>query len=173
MNTPVATDPTSSAQPLAQQRSSRPRWAMPAAAVAAILGLGAVGVSVLNGDDAAPTASEALVLTAGPDTSLAGGSCPVLEPAMLSINTVAYKGTVTSIDGSTVELTVDDAYVGTDAETAQLNAPEGMEALTGGVAWEVGGEYLVAAIDGSVQYCAQSGPVSPELQAIYDEAFGS
>lgn len=170
MNTPLTTE----APHAERRRAPRPQWAMPAAAVAAIVGLGAVGFAVLNdgdeSDTATPAAGDVLALDTGVEDLLA--SCPVLDATILAFNPVAFKGTVTSVDGSTVELSIDEAYAGTDAQMATLNAPEDMEALIGGVAWEVGGEYLIAAADGVVQYCSQSGPASPELQALYDEAFG-
>jgi hypothetical protein len=39
------------------------------------------------------------------------------------------------------------------------------------VIFEDGGHYLISAVDGEVRSCGLSGEVSPELQAIYDEAF--
>ncbi len=66
---------------------------------------------------------------------------------------------------------VDEAYRGVDAGAVTLVAPEGLEALIGGVAWQVGRPYLVSASDGVVHYCGQTGPATTELQAIYDAAF--
>jgi hypothetical protein len=43
--------------------------------------------------------------------------------------------------------------------------------LIGSVAFEVGQQYFVTAFDGVVNYCGFSGPVTPELQAIFDQAF--
>ncbi len=57
------------------------------------------------------------------------------------------------------------------AGAVTLIAPEGLEALIGGVAWEVGRSYIVSASDGVVHYCGQTGPATPELQTIYDAAF--
>ena len=50
-------------------------------------------------------------------------------------------------------------------------APEGLEALIGGVTFEPGQQYLITATDGVVNYCGFSGPATPELQALFDQAF--
>ena len=52
-------------------------------------------------------------------------------------------------------------------------ATENETALLGSVVFEDGGHYLISAGDGEVRSCGLSGEVSPELQAIYDEAFPS
>lgn len=116
-------------------------------------------------------------------------SCMRVEPTIIAQSQIAFRGTVVSAEAGVVELTVDDAYVGIDAESVILSAPEGLEALIGGVAWEVGEAYLVSASSGpgvpselggtptegsgTVNYCGQTGPATGELQALYDEAFAS
>ena len=57
------------------------------------------------------------------------------------------------------------------AQMATLVAPEGMEALIGGVTFEPGQQYLISATEGVVNYCGLSGPATPELQALFDQAF--
>ena len=76
-----------------------------------------------------------------------------------------------SIDGDVVTLTVDEWYQGGDADVVTITAPLGMEALIGGIAFEPGQPYLVSAYDGVVSYCGMSGPATPELQQMYDDAF--
>lgn len=166
----------------------RPLWRIAgvAAAVVAI----AVGVAVVatgNGDDegelaittTAPTAPAAtepgkvkvLDLSAPAEDLMA--MCAVLDPTVLSQAPIAFKGTVTMAENGIVQLTIDEAYKGTDAGAATLSAPEGMEALIGGVEWVVGEQYLVSAYDGVVSYCGQTGPATPELQALFDQAFAA
>jgi hypothetical protein len=183
MSTPVTdTAPIAPTPP----HDRRPWW-LGAAAAAAIIGVVAVGAAVLTRDDGgtdvanpvttpaatpvvtAPGKATVLELSAGVDDALA--SCMVLEPSILVGNEVAFRGTVTSADGGVVQLTVDQAYRGVDAQVVTLSSPEGLEALIGGVEWEVGQPYLVSAFAGVVNYCGQSGPATPELQAIYDAAF--
>jgi hypothetical protein len=175
----------------------RPLWRIAgvAAAVVAI----AVGVAVVangNGDDEgelaitpttptapatdpAPTSpapiepSKVKVLDLSAPAEDMMAMCAVLDPTVLSQAPIAFKGTVTMAENGLVQLTIDEAYKGTDAGAATLSAPEGMEALIGGVAWEIGQQYLVTAYDGVVSYCGQTGPATPELQALFDEAFAA
>jgi hypothetical protein len=46
-----------------------------------------------------------------------------------------------------------------------------MEALIGGIPFEVGGQYLVTAYDGNVNYCGFTGESTPELKDAFEEAF--
>jgi hypothetical protein len=162
-----------------------------AAAVVAIVALGAVVASRDDDGDDIATPVTATPSTGAPDvTSIATtlpdtptvlelqtgtedllASCAVIDASIVAQAPVAFKGTVTSADGDVVQLTVDEAYAGVTEQAVTLTAPEGMEALIGGVAWEVGQTYLVTAYDGVVSYCGQTGPATPELQAIFDQAF--
>jgi len=54
-----------------------------------------------------------------------------------------------------------------------LNAPQGLEALIGGIPFESGEQYLITAYDGQVNYCGFSGPSTPEFRASFVEAFGA
>ncbi len=187
MNTPLDTRPAPTA-PSPRGRRSTPALILGGCAAAVLAAL--VGVAVIGGDDTpdvaiAPTTIALPVtsapatpppgkltvmeLSAGFDDSLA--SCLALDPSIVAQAPIAFKGTVTIVDGDVVQLIVDQSYVGVDVGAVTLTAAEGMEALIGGVAWEVGQQYLVSAYDGVVAYCGQSGPASPELQAIYDAAF--
>lgn len=153
------------------------RWAMLAGAAAAVAVLAVGAIAMTGGDEpevadptiAQPDESGVLELSSGVDDAMA--SCLRVDATVIAQNTIAFKGTVTAVDADVVRLTVDDAYAGVDEQAVTLIAPEGMEALTGSVAWEVGAQYLVSAWDGTVNYCGQTGPATPELQAIYDEAF--
>ena len=94
--------------------------------------------------------------------------CIQISPELLADMQVAFKGTVQTSENGIVTLTIDQAYKGTDAQVATLVAPEGMEALIGGVTFEPGQQYLITATDGVVNYCGFSGPATPELQALFD-----
>jgi hypothetical protein len=180
MNTPLSEVEPSELQPRAARR-----WMAISGVAAAAVAAVAIGVVAFDdGDDspqvADPTESTddqqepdeltVLELSTGEDNAIA--SCIALDPAIIAQSQVAFKGTVRAADAGVVQLTVDDAYVGVDAQAVTLSAPDGMQALIGGVEWEVGGEYLVTAWDGVVNYCGQTGPATPELQAMFDEAFG-
>jgi hypothetical protein len=118
-----------------------------------------------------PVKAKVLELSAPVEDMMA--MCAVLDPTVLSQAPIAFKGTVTMAENGVVQLTIDEAYKGTDAQAATLSAPEGMEALIGGVEWVVGEQYLVSAYDGVVSYCGQTGPATPELQALFDQAFAA
>jgi len=166
----MQTDPT----PVADRPRTRGRrtpWLV--AAAAALVVVAAVGAaSSLGGDDDAPAASGPAVRL-----SLAGGdamaSCMPVSADLLADMPVAFAGTATRVEGETVTLAVDEWFAGGDAGTVVLELASGMEALIDGFAMAEGEDYLVSATGGNVNLCGFSGPATPELWAIYDEAFGS
>lgn len=151
----------------------RRTWTIAVAAVAALV-LAIAGSLALTGDGEPVTTiagGPALELNAGADDPMA--MCIVFSAEELERTAeIAFGGTVTSVDGSRVTLTVDSWFRGGDEPSSVvLNAPQGMEALIGGIPFEVGGQYLISARDGNVNYCGFSGPATPELQSAFDEAF--
>ncbi|REK13114.1 MAG: hypothetical protein DWQ40_10345 [Actinobacteria bacterium] len=134
--------------------------------IAAVLALVIGGYAVFGGGTAT---GEPMELTLGGD---AFASCLAPEAEHLRNVPVAFAGIATSVEGETVVLSVDEWYAGGDSATVELFAPEGLEALIGGIDFEVGSEYLISAENGTVNYCGLSGEATPELQAMYDEAFG-
>lgn len=185
MNTPLSSD----TQPTTTQ-TNRPWW-ISAGVAAAVIAVVAIGVAALNRNDDEPTIAEpsvtesdssdssatsepagklkVLELSAGSEDVMA--SCLRLDPAMVAMSQVAFRGTGASVEGEIVTLTIDHWYVGGDAQVATLVAPAGMQALIGGIAFEPGKSYIVAAYDGVVSYCGLTGEATPELEAIYAEAF--
>jgi hypothetical protein len=155
----------------AGSESIRPAWYLVGAAAVAMVAFGAV--TLLGGgstpDVAATPDGEAVELTVGAEDTLA--SCMALTPELVRDVPLAFAGTVTAVDGDRATLTVDEWFVGGDAATVSLLAPSGFEALIGGIDFEEGKSYLVSAYDGVVNYCGFSGEETPELRAIYDEAF--
>ena len=183
MNTPlIETEP---AQQSAPPHKRKP-WAwqtLVAAAAVVALGLGAIAATGAFGDDTPddiasgpattparpPGKLKVLELDAGTDDVMA--MCMQISPELIADTQVAFKGTVQTSENGIVTLTIDQPYKGTDAQMATLVAPEGMEALIGGVTFEPGQQYLITATDGVVNYCGLSGPATPELQALFDQAF--
>lgn len=160
--------------------AGRKRWtlgALAAAAVAALAIAGAAVGGVFDGGepnlaDPPPTAEKPTVLElSGGETDPMMMSCLALDPSIIAQSPVAFRGTVDTVIGDTVTLTVDRWYQGGDAQVVTITAPLGMEALIGGIAFEPGQVYLVSAYDGVVSYCGMSGPATPELQQMYDQAF--
>jgi hypothetical protein len=149
----------------------RRRWpALAAAAAVAVAGV--AGAVALTGDDDEPSAEPIALSVAADDITQ---MCIEVTPETLGDPGVelAFKGTVTALDGDQATLAVDTWYRGGPADEVILTGPaETDTALLGAVPLEDGESYLISAADGAVRSCGQSGPVSPELQAIYDEAFG-
>jgi hypothetical protein len=165
MTTPNVEQPGSSGTP-----NKRPWIAAVATAAVVIVAIGAVGLLSRDGGD--PVA-------AGPPLELnAGGEDPMAMCIQFSVEElakaqVAFEGTVSSVDGDAVTLDVDTWFTGGDAAQVVLNAPQGLEALIDGFAFEEGAQYLITAYDGNVNYCGFSAKSTPEMRAAFEEAFGS
>jgi hypothetical protein len=185
MHSGVPTEPTTSgsSQELLEKIMSTPlkekveptpaprrTWTIAIAAVAALVIAVAGGLALTGDDDAPVAAGPPLELTAGGEDIMA--SCIAFSPEALDdVAELAFAGTVTAVDGDVVTLTVDEWYRGGDAGEVVLNAPQGMEALIGGIPFAVGDAYLVSAQGGSVNYCGFSGAATPELRAGFEAAF--
>lgn len=138
------------------------------AAVALTLAVVVVGMIALNqgSSDTAP-----LELSAG-DGGTTTASCIAFSTEELArVGEIAFEGTVTSAEGAVVTLSVDRWFKGGEAAEVVLNAPQGMEALIGGIPFEVGEQYLITAQNGTVNYCGFSGPSTPEYRAAFETAF--
>jgi hypothetical protein len=116
------------------------------------------------------TSAPPLELALGPDDGLA--SCLAFDVEILAGMPVAFEGTVTGIEGETVSLAVDDWYKGGEATQVNLISSGGSLALIGGIDFELAGQYLITASDGTVNACGFSSVASPEMRAAFDEAFG-
>ena len=149
----------------------RKRWTLAIAAVTAlVVAIGGV-IALGGGDNPAPVAAEPMVLTAPAEDAMA--SCIVFSTEELArVAEIAFEGTVTSVEGATVTLAVDQWFKGGDAGEVVLNAPQGMEALIGGIPFSEGEQYLISAQNGTVNYCGFSGPATPEYRAAFQQAFG-
>lgn len=117
------------------------------------------------------TAEDTLELTA--DGSMAG-KCAMPNAQTLAGFDTAFAGTVTSLDDTTATLSVDQWYAGgDDASTVTVSAPsQDLQDLLMAVDFEVGTSYLVSADGERVTLCGFTAETSPELEALYAEAFG-
>lgn len=149
-----------------EKPANRRTWVIGVAAVAALVLAVAAGLNL-----AGEGGGEPLALNAPADDPMA--ICIAFSPEQLAATAeLAFEGTVTAVDGDTVTLSVDQWYLGgDDATEVVLNAPQGMEALIGGIPFEVGSQYLISAQDGTVNYCGFSGPATPELRSGFEAAF--
>lgn len=164
----VMSTPTKERQ---SQTEPRRTWTVAVAAVAALVLAVAAGIGLSNEQGSPSIRDEApIALDAGGEDITA--SCIAFSAEELErVAEIAFAGTVTEIEANTVTLDVDTWFRGGDASTVVLNAPQGMEALIGGIPFAVGGEYLISAQDGTVNYCGFSGESTPELRAGFEEAF--
>jgi hypothetical protein len=116
-------------------------------------------------------AGEVVLLEAPPDAG--AGRCMAPSADVLAEADVAFSGTVRSIEHGLVDVEVDDWYRGDGGDVAQVRAQSGqMQALIGAVAFEEGGRFLVAGIDGELMVCGLSAAYDEQLAGLYDEAFG-
>jgi hypothetical protein len=93
----------------------------------------------------------------------------------LATQTTAFEGTVTSLQEGTATLEVDRWLAGGESEQVTVAAPDDdLRALLSAVEFEVGKTYLVSAHErGQVTLCGFTAEKSPELEAMYTEAFAS
>lgn len=117
------------------------------------------------------TAEERVELNA--PAAAASGRCMAPSAEVLGQASVAFDGTVSEMDGSQVTLDVGRWYAGEAGETVTVIAPsEDMQALIGAVAFELGGRFLAAGDgDDTLMVCGMSAAYTPELEALYAEAF--
>ncbi|WP_316316845.1 hypothetical protein, partial [Clavibacter michiganensis] len=100
----------------------------------------------------------------------APSACATVSVDGLRANDTAFEGTVTGIDGDTVTLSVTKIYAGTPGTTQQLTQIS--DDTTGSdTLFTTGKTYLVALSDGTVAGCGETGPSTPQLQALYAGAF--
>ena len=135
-----------------------------------LAGGGAAYLSTTGSPDAPAGGGQlALALPAGDPLSQ---SCLAVSPDAVTALPVAFAGTATAVTDGEVRLEVDRWYRGGDAATVVLTAPAGdAPALIGATDFQQGEQYLVSADQGTVSVCGLTGPASPELQAVYDQAF--
>jgi hypothetical protein len=165
---------------------NRLTWLVAAAAAAMIAGVGGVAISGLGNDKAPPSAGhqttspggtelDASAPLAGQTTVLGVGAkqdkCAVATPEILAQYSLAFQGTVTSIEGDTVTLDTTEVLNGEVGETVEVTAPQSaFDAMIGMVSFEVGESYLVAAYDGQLSMC-YSGPATGSLRSPFEKAF--
>lgn len=167
-------------EPRTGTRGRNPLTWLVAAAAAVVIG--GVGIFALtNGpgateEDAPPLADgdDQVVITQLRAPAAAGfGRCMVPTAEVLANQETAFAGTVDEITDGTVTLTPTTYYAGEQADKVEVAAstPE-MTALIGAVDFKVGETYLVSANGGQVTVCGFSGAATPQLQRLYDDAFG-
>ena len=158
-------------------RSSRSRWLLAAAAVAAIAAGGTVVGLAVGNDSSSTSRGPATVKTLalpGPARPGIGNTCIRFTVDILREKPVAFDGTVSAVTDHDVLLTVNHWYKGGTADEVRLSSAQSLRvALEGTVDFTVGGRYLVTATDGTVNYCGYTAEWSADLAKAFQEAFGS
>lgn len=150
-------------------QTPRRTWIGIAAVTALVLAVG--GALVFGGDDGTPSASAPPLELDAPTEDIMA-ICMAFSPEELANGAeIAFEGTVTAVEGDTVTLSVDEWFRGGDQSEVVLHAPQGMEALIGGIPFESGQQYLISAQQGTVNYCGFSGPSTPEFRTAFETAF--
>lgn len=115
------------------------------------------------------TSSEPLALTADGSTA---GKCAMPSAEVLSTFDTAFEGTVTSVEDGTATLEVGQWYAGGEASTVTVEAPSrSLDDLLMAVDLQEGQTYLVSADGDRVTLCGFTAETTPELEAMYAEAF--
>lgn len=153
--------------PSAPPGTARRPWIAIAAAAAGVAAAAAIAVPLALGGS--PTV-EPLALPEGGGP--ASGSCLAVTADALLDQEQAFAARVLTVEGDTVTLEVTERFAGDVAD--RITVPQ-VDELTSDFSLQpfaVGDAYLVVASDGSVAGCGLSGADTPELRALYAEAFG-
>jgi len=165
------------------RRRSPLTWLV-AAAAAVIIAVGAVLWLTQTGDDgtdgglladpgrsSSPADTGTSALTVG---AAGAGRCIMPTPELLAGEPIAFSGTVEGVTDGVVTIRTADVFAGDVADEVTVKgavAPDTGGAPEGDPEFVPGQDYLVAAADGRVIGCGMSGPVTPELQRLYQQAF--
>lgn len=154
-------------------RDRRNPWVTWVAAAAAVVLLGAVGIAWSNrGGHESPIAGEKPSVTTVTVPSGGTGKCMALNVDVLRAQEFAFAGTVTQLTDNQATLEVSRWYRGEQTDTVVVRAPEvDLQSLLGAVEFVEGKDYLVSGTGSSVTLCGFTGPQSPALATLYDQAY--
>lgn len=135
-------------------------------ALAGGLAAAAVALTLALGPGSAPTR-----LDQPPAGSGLSAMCAVVTAEAIADSDTAFRAEATGIDGDVVTLSVLDVLHGEVGDT--VTAPQGGGTAIDGepLQFAEGATYLLATRDGVISTCGLSGEDSPELEALYSEAF--
>lgn len=154
---------------------TRPRRWLPAAAAAVVLAATGIALAARGGgDDAPPAAQPTTVMTLTLPADDAMASCMQVSAEVLRPMEVAFSGIATEVEEEAVTIAPDRWYKGGEGATVVKLTTMGPEmvALIYNVQFEKGTRYLITATDGQVNACGFSAEWSPELAAMFEQAFG-
>jgi hypothetical protein len=155
----------------------RARWGVGVAVVGAAAAAAlAVVLLVANGDEDEPREARTTELALALPSPLVMASCVPFDVTTLADMSTAFAGTVTEVSGTEVVLTVDRWFRPADeaAGVVRLGLAEpNTSAMLDGVEFTAGQRYLVTAANGTVNGCGFTTVATPEVEAVFEEAFGS
>lgn len=99
-------------------------------------------------------------------------SCAILSPDLLTDLDTAFAARAVAVSGDEVTLEVTHRYRGSVSEEVRVEQPGDPSSEDGPAGFAAGTDYLLSADGGRLTGCGLSGPASPELEALYDTAFG-
>ena len=157
-------------------------WVVAAAAVVLIAGAALFGVLRHDDTGTAPSAGpqqttqrttqRTTTELVAPQPTAYRARCMAPNADLLAQQTLAFDGTVRSIEGDVVTLDPAHFYAGEPTDLVTVRAPSAdLRALIAAVRFEQGGRYLVAASGDTVAICGMSATWSPGLAALYHRAF--
>jgi hypothetical protein len=168
----MQTDVSPTSDPRPSQTDTRaPWWRGPIAAVAAVAAVAVLGVGGVVAFNRGADPTVLALQGGGAQDPMA--MCLQVTPENLAMFPVAFAGRAVSVDDGVATLEVTRWYRGGDADQVTIAAPPAQPALIGGVDIEVGRDYLITAEQDTVTSCYFSDVATPELEALYGEAFGS
>lgn len=166
----TTSSPTPSGSP---RRAPRRRLLFGLAGATGLTAAVLAAVSVLS-----PTATSATRLVMPVDGGGAAGSCVGVLAEYLDDFPMAFEGRATSVSEDEATLEVTDVFRGEPGSTVVIELPELSDGDYSGFAIDAGGDYLIAVLDSGlpqadsqIALCGFSGPASPDLRAVYEEAF--
>ena len=130
---------------------------------------------VVLADDKSSTATAITVLVLGSAVGAVAGAVTARRIAMTAMPQLV--SVLNAVGGGAAALIALAEAIDHDGSVPLAQVPVSttlttfLDLLIGGVTFEPGQQYLITATDGVVNYCGFSGPVSPELQALFDQAF--
>lgn len=158
------TDASASAAP-ARRPSRRAAFAAGLAVAAVVIVAGAAIVIPLT------TAPPAQPLVLGQVPGGISAKCMAPDAAMLAeFADTMFRADVEGIASGTVTLHVTEQFAGEPASVIEVAQGDGMISDGGPLVFEDEGSYLLASSDGVILSCGLSGPASPELEVLYEQA---
>lgn len=156
----TSTEPTSTVVPMRRRRTP---W---------LIG-GGIGIAAAAAGIVALTTGGTDITRLTQPTSDPMAMCAQVTPEALATQALAFAGTVTGIDGTTVTLEVAERFRGEIGDEVAVTQQDATADDFSAVQYVQGTSYLIAATDGRVASCGQSGEAGPELLELYRSAFGS